>query len=58
MTGYVVDCVEYISSVKAPGGVYREVMGRNFPAMACVLVATLAQEHVRVETDTTVVAPD
>lgn len=58
MTGHVVDCVEYISSIKAPGGVRREVLGKTFPAMACVQVATLAQEHARVETETTVVAPD
>ena len=58
MTWYVVDRVEYIDSLKALGGAYREVMGRNFPAMTCVEVAGLVEERARVEIEVTAVIPD
>jgi enamine deaminase RidA (YjgF/YER057c/UK114 family) len=58
MTWYVVDRVEYIHSLKALGGVYREVMGKNFPAMTCVEVAGLVEERARVEIEVTAVLPD
>jgi enamine deaminase RidA (YjgF/YER057c/UK114 family) len=58
MTWYVVDRVEYIDSLKALGGVYREVMGKNFPAMTCVQVAGLVEERARVEIEVTAVLPD
>lgn len=43
MTWYVVDKAEYLASLKALGGVYREVMGSNFPAMTCVEVSGLVE---------------
>ncbi|MCZ8258370.1 MAG: RidA family protein [Polaromonas sp.] len=58
MTWYVVDRVEYIDNLKALGGVYREVMGKNFPAMTCVQVAGLVEERARVEIEVTAVVPD
>jgi enamine deaminase RidA (YjgF/YER057c/UK114 family) len=58
MTWYVVDRVEYVDSLKAVGAVYREVMGRNFPAMTCVQVAALVEERARVEIEVTAVLPD
>ena len=58
MTWYVVDRVEYIDSLKALGGIYREVMGKNFPAMTCVQVAGLVEERARVEIEVTAVVPD
>jgi enamine deaminase RidA (YjgF/YER057c/UK114 family) len=39
MTWYILDRVEYNARLKELGQVYREVMGRNFPAMTCVQVA-------------------
>jgi enamine deaminase RidA (YjgF/YER057c/UK114 family) len=58
MTWYVVDRVEYLARLKELGGVYREVMGRNFPAMTCVQVAGLVEERARVEIEVTAVLPD
>jgi enamine deaminase RidA (YjgF/YER057c/UK114 family) len=58
MTWYVVDRVEYIDNLKALGGAYREVMGKNFPAMTCVEVAGLVEERARVEIEVTAVLPD
>ena len=58
MTWYVVDRVEYISRLKELGAVYREVMGKNFPAMTCVQVAGLVEARARIEIEVTAVLPD
>jgi len=58
MTWYVVDRLEYIDSLKALGGVYREVMGKNFPAMTCVEVSALVEDRAKVEIEVTAVVPD
>lgn len=58
MTWYVVDRLEYLAHLKAVGAVYREVMGRHFPAMSCVAVAALMEERARVEIEVTAVIPD
>jgi enamine deaminase RidA (YjgF/YER057c/UK114 family) len=58
MTWYVVDKVEYVARLKELGGAYREVMGKNFPAMTCVEVASLVEDRARVEIEVTAVVPD
>ena len=58
MTWYIVDRVEYNARLKELGGVYREIMGRNFPAMSCVQVAGLMEERAKVEIEVTAVLPD
>ena len=58
MTWYVVDKVEYVARLKELGAAYREVMGRNFPAMTCVEVAGLVEDRARVEIEVTAVVPD
>lgn len=58
MTWYVLDRKEYIARLKELGAVYREVMGRNFPAMTCVQVAALVEERAQVEIEVTAVLPD
>ena len=58
MTWYVIDRVEYNSRLKELGGVYREVMGKNFPAMTCVQVAALMEARAKVEIEVTAVVPD
>ena len=58
MTWYVIDRVEYNARLKELGGVYREVMGKNFPAMACVQVAGLMEERAKIEIEATAVIPD
>ena len=58
MTWYVVNREEYLLNQKDLGGVYREVMGRNFPAMTCVEVAGLMEPRARVEIEVTAVLPD
>ena len=58
MTWYVTDRVEYNSRLKELGGVYRDVMGKNFPAMTCVQVAALMEARAKVEIEVTAVLPD
>ena len=58
MTWYITDKQEYLSQLKEIGAVYRDVMGKNYPAMACVQVAGLIEDKARIEIETTcVVAP-
>ena len=55
MTWYILDRAEYVSRLKELGLVYREVMGRNFPAMSCVQVVALIEERAKVEIEVTAV---
>lgn len=57
MTWYIVDKAEYLRSLSEVGAVYREVMGKNFPAMAVVEVKGLIEEGARLEIETTAVVP-
>lgn len=58
MTWYVVDKREYVAAYPTLGRAYREVMGRNFPAMTAVQVAGLIEDAARVEIEATAVIPD
>ncbi len=58
MTWYITSRAEYLQRLKELGGVYREVMGRNFPAMSCVQVAALMEARAKVEIEVTAVLPD
>ena len=58
MTWYIVDRMEYHARLKELGQVYREVIGRNFPAMTCVQVAALMEARAKVEIEVTAVLPD
>jgi enamine deaminase RidA (YjgF/YER057c/UK114 family) len=55
MTWYVIDRDEYNARLKELGAVYREVMGRNYPAMSCVAVAALMEKRAKVEIEVTAV---
>jgi enamine deaminase RidA (YjgF/YER057c/UK114 family) len=58
MTWYVIDRDEYNARLKELGAVYREVMGKNFPAMSCVAVAALMEKRAKVEIEVTAMVPD
>jgi enamine deaminase RidA (YjgF/YER057c/UK114 family) len=57
MTWYITDSEEYLSNLEGMGQVYRELMGRHFPAMTMVEVAALIESEARVEVETTAVVP-
>jgi enamine deaminase RidA (YjgF/YER057c/UK114 family) len=57
MTWYVVDLDEYRSGLPEIGAIYKEMMGRNFPAMAVVQVSGLVEPAARIEIETMAVVP-
>lgn len=58
MTWYVTDIDAYRNCLPDLGKVYREVMGRNFGAMALVQVKSLVEKDALIEIETTAVIPD
>ena len=58
MTWYITDRDEYNTRLRELGGVYREVMGKCFPAMTCVEVSRLVESRAKVEIEVTAVLPD
>lgn len=58
MTWYITDRDEYVARLRELGGVYRDIMGRSFPAMSCVEVSRLMEARARVEIEVTAVVPD
>jgi enamine deaminase RidA (YjgF/YER057c/UK114 family) len=58
LTWYVVDKHEYLANLAAVGGAYRDVLGRNFPAMTLVEVKSLLEPRAKVEIEATAVLPD
>jgi enamine deaminase RidA (YjgF/YER057c/UK114 family) len=57
MTWYVLDCDAYLDAVKQIGAAWREIIGRNYPAMAVVEVSRLVERQALVEIETTAVVP-
>ena len=57
MTWYVTDRADYLSSAAAIGEVYRDVMGRVYPAMSAVEVSALMEAEAKVEIEVTAVVP-
>jgi enamine deaminase RidA (YjgF/YER057c/UK114 family) len=55
MTWYITDCDAYNARLRELGQVYREVMGKHFPAMSCVGVARLVELRAKVEIEVTAV---
>jgi enamine deaminase RidA (YjgF/YER057c/UK114 family) len=58
LTWYVTSRDEYLAALPELGRVYREVLGRNFPAMAAVQVLALMEARAKVEIEATAVIPD
>lgn len=57
LTWYVTDMAAYRSSLREIGAAYREVFGKNFPAMALVQVVALVEPAAMVEIEATAVVP-
>jgi len=53
LTWFVLDKQQYHASLKELGAAYREVMGRNFPAMSVVEVRALMEDRALVEIEAT-----
>ena len=57
ITLFVTDIEAYRSNLSSLGTAYRRVMGRHFPAMSLVGVASLVDPHAVVEIEATAVLP-
>jgi enamine deaminase RidA (YjgF/YER057c/UK114 family) len=58
MTWYLLDRREYLERVAEIGEAYREIMGRNFPAMAVVQVTGLIEARAKVEIQATAIVAE
>ena len=58
MTWYLEDKKEYVARLKEIGEVYREVVGRNYPAMSAIQIADLVEDEAKVEIEVTAVIPE
>lgn len=58
LTWYVTDKRAYQAARHDIGVVYRETMGRHFPAMSLVVVAGLLEDRAQVEIEATAVVPE
>lgn len=58
MTWYITSKSEYLSSIKDIGGSYRDVFGKNFPAMAVVEVSALMEDDAKIEIEVMAVVPE
>ena len=58
MTWYVTDKKAYLARVGEVGAVWRDVMGRSFPAMTLVQVSGLIEDRALMEIETTAIVPD
>ncbi len=57
MTWYVVDKGDYLARAAEIGAVYRELMGKHFPAMTAVEVSALIEDRAKIEIEATAVIP-
>jgi enamine deaminase RidA (YjgF/YER057c/UK114 family) len=57
MTIFITDKQAYLDNTKKLGEVWRALMGKNYPAMACVVVAGLVEEGAQVEIKGTAYLP-
>lgn len=58
MTWYVTDIPAYRASLAEIGATYRELIGKNFPAMAVVGVTALVEPRAKIEIETLAVVPE
>ena len=57
MTGYVSDRDEYLAAGPQLGAIWKELMGRNYPVMAFLVVGGLIETRAKIEIETTAVIP-
>ena len=55
MTWYLTDKAAYATNLREVGKIYREIMGRNFPAMSVVQVSALVEDEALIEIEVTAV---
>jgi enamine deaminase RidA (YjgF/YER057c/UK114 family) len=58
MTWYVTDLPAYRAGLGEIGAAWRELIGKNFPAMAVVGVTGLVEPEAKIEIETVALVPD
>lgn len=58
MTWYVTSIADYRAGRFEIGAAWRDLMGRNYPAMAVVEVSALVEPAARIEIETTALVPE
>jgi len=58
LTWYITSKQEYLADLKRLGAVYKEIIGRHYPAMAVVQVTALMEDRAKVEIEATAVVPE
>ncbi len=58
LTWYFIDKKDYLANLRAIGQVYREVIGKHYPAMAALQVAALIEDRAKVEIQAIAVVPE
>ncbi|MEL6996823.1 MAG: RidA family protein [Pseudomonadota bacterium] len=58
LTWFLIDKSEYVARQQELGAVYRDVLGRHFPAMSLFVISGLLEDCAKVEIEATAVIPD
>jgi enamine deaminase RidA (YjgF/YER057c/UK114 family) len=58
MNWYLADAAEYNAHLAEIGAVYKELVGRHFPAMTALQVAGFVEKGAKVEIEVTAVVPE
>ncbi|PCI31543.1 MAG: enamine deaminase RidA [Alphaproteobacteria bacterium] len=53
MTWFVTDMDRYRNSLPEIGAIYKEIIGKNFPVMACIGVSALVEKRAKIEIEVT-----
>ena len=53
MNWYLTDKREYLASIAEVGAIYRELIGKHFPAMSVMEVSALIEDEAKIEIETT-----
>lgn len=57
MTWYITSREDYLAALPEIGAAWNELMGRNYPAMAVIIVSGLIEHEAKIEIETTAVVP-
>ena len=58
MTWFITSRDEYLAAQAAMGQAWKDLIGRNYPAMAVIIVSGLVEVRAKVEIETTAVVPE
>jgi len=57
MTWYVTDMAGYRARIREFGAIYKNIIGKNFPVMACIGISALVEVRAKIEIEVTAMMP-